>query len=146
MNRLLLIPLSIGMMCLIMAVVGGVTYTEDYSLDTKDNGSMSINGSDTSYDLPDTDNNFNLWSADGFVAILIIAIAIGAVAGISFLGSGLSEYSQNIVFVSVTYMGVWAVCSLAMYQYVQDIPLFGAVVWLVLTVMYMFGVVEVVQE
>lgn len=141
--------LIVGFICLGISILGAATPSEYDSLHPGSGGGgggITVNGTTTNVTVPNANEaTFSLFDANGLIALLIIAISIAAVAGISFLGSGLSEFSQQTIFMSATYMGLWAVLSLAMYEMVQGVPLIGAFFWLVLTAMYMFGVISEIR-
>lgn len=149
MNRMMVPALIIGFLCLGISIIGATqegAYDNIAPGQAGTGGQINVNGTQTNVTVPNAnEQRFSLFDADGLVALLIIAIGIAAVAGISFLGSGLSEFSQQTIFMSATYMGLWAVLSLAMYEQVQGVPVFGTFIWLVLTALYMFGVISEIR-
>lgn len=140
MNKLLVIPIGI-LIC--MAVVGvfydptvnmtGHVNEQSYSVwdDTNQtwNNVTVNNGND----------NVDLTLQDGAVALLMIAIVAGCVAGISFLGSGLSTMSQLILFKSIVYGGLWGILSYGSYDMILTLPSYGAMLWMALTMVYAIG-------
>ena len=84
--------------------------------------------------------SFDIWGLGGALIILIAAIAVGTVAGVSILGSGLSTTSQRIIFSSVVYFGLWAVLTV-----VTSTLIFGVggtvftLVYIVLTILFVIG-------
>ena len=68
--------------------------------------------------------------------------AIGALAGVTILGSGLSTISQTIIYKSIFYFGLWGIFSALSIALLLSIPFIGSVFWLALTVFYVVGVQE----
>lgn len=141
MNRMLLFPLSI---MLILSVYGmiytGLTYTADATENYSTIDGVDINGTPSSVDIPSAGSySFDIWSNSGFLLILTAAIAIGVVAGVNFLGSGLSDTSQKMLFDSVLFGGIWACLAVAAVDF-MFVNAYTSLLWLVLTMIYIIGV------
>lgn len=141
MNKILMFPLAIMLLLTIFSVL----YTgEEYITDTIDMSeidSMQLNGTDTGgADLTVGESQeFDMWGLEGALLILIIAIAIGTVAGIKVLGSGLSDESVHILFSSTVFLGLWGVLSIVSIDFMFSV-IYTVMLWLVLTIMYVIGV------
>lgn len=149
MNKIMVIPMGVGFLCLFVALLGGLTQivnpvTDSWTSDTGDaNGTVTINGTSQTVNVPNAgEQNFTILSSEGLMVLLGIGIAVGIVSGISFLGSGLSEMSQRMIFVVAIFLGLWGVLTLAMYQMIQEVPELGFIAWLILTAMYLIGMSE----
>lgn len=78
----------------------------------------------------------------GALAIIIILISIAVVVGIKVLGSGISEQSVHTIIVIVGYGSMWGVFSVLSYNLIVSIQYFGLIIYLVLTIMYVIGVMS----
>jgi len=77
---------------------GEINYTTD--------GVTNTSGVDIPGAGPQT---FDIWGSSGALAVLILALTLGIVAGIGFLGSGLGAQAQKLIFMGTAYLGLWAV-------------------------------------
>lgn len=81
----------------------------------------------------------NLSTFDGVMIMLVAAITIAIVAGISVFGSGLSELSQELTMKLAVYGGLWAIFSVIAYDILETLPTYGALLWTGMTIMYAIG-------
>lgn len=94
----------------------------------------------------------NYLSAEGMVTIIVAATIIGGIAAITAFGSGVAGFGQRLIFLSATYLVLWALLSIGMYPFIMGIPTsaggfaLGVVIWLVLTAMYMLGMTSEVLQ
>lgn len=86
-----------------------------------------------------SDETFNIDFLTGFIALIIGVVIIGVVAGVKFLGSGLSGQAQKLIFYSAICFGLWGIFSALTYTMLASIPSFGLILWLSFTMIYMFG-------
>ena len=141
MNKMMLIPLGIMLVLTMFVAIytgqmtTGTGTTEDYS-----NSSGIDTGEGTGYvDIPSGGSHtFNIWSTEGVVAILITAIAVGIIAGIKVLGSGLSDMSQSLIFNGVLFGGLWACLSIVSSTIFFINPI-TEIFWVFLTISYIVG-------
>lgn len=140
-------PIMVGMMCLFVQIIQGVGVLQGTMVDpsVEQPEQIYINGEWVNLteqpDAPATPS-FDLSSPLGLIAIFSVAIVAACFVGFTFLGSGLSEFSQNATMVSIVYLSLWAVLSAAMLTLIGEIPVFGTLIWLILTMMYMIGTVS----
>lgn len=141
MNKLLIFPLAFMLLLTIFSMVyAGAVYSPDSTPDYSTIDGIEINGSPTSVEIPEAGSyTFDIWDTTGFLLILTAAIAIGILAGINFLGSGLSETSQKMLFDSVLFGGVWGCLSIVSSDFMFSIA-YTALLWLCLTLIYIIGV------
>lgn len=85
---------------------------------------------------------FDIDPITGALATIIVIALAGGLIGIRFLGSGLSELSVRLVNVGLVYTAIWAFLSLLAYPLLRTIEIFGGVIYLFLTALYTFGVVD----
>lgn len=144
MNKLMIFPLAFMLILTIFSVVDtGETYS-DYSEDFSGSGdTIYINGSSASsgtVDIPSAGSQeIDLWIIAGAVAILFIAIGIGTVAGINVLGTGLSEFSQSLIFQSILFVGLWTALTIIVNEYVF-VTVYTQMIWLMLTIAFVIGI------
>ena len=136
MNKLILIPMMVLILCTVVSfITGGNVVGPGFNVDDPSSSTI-INGSTTTFESSNGGIfNFNLFSGDGLLLVIIALAAIGIVAGISLFGSGLSEFSQNIIVKSVGFLGLWA----ALVLFSKDIimtgtGIFGILVYFALTI------------
>jgi hypothetical protein len=140
MNKLLLIPLALMVITTMISFAdSGATY--ESVLDDRNPETITIGNETTTINIPNAEEqSFSIWESTGLVALLIIAIAVGTVAGVNILGSGLSDTSQMLLFNSTLFLGAWATLTV----FSSNI-LFGSgetimfIFWIVLTIVYVIG-------
>jgi len=79
---------------------------------------------------------------DGIIAIIIGCVVIGAASGFHLFGSGLSDYSQAIIYKTLLYYSIWGVFSALGIGLIYTIPYIGFLFWLLLTLFYSIGFQE----
>lgn len=138
MNKLILFPLTLMFILTAFAFIyNGDTLTSSIS---ENEYNMSINGTNATVDIPIGDMyTFDIWGATGVMVILVAALFLGVLTGIRILGSGLSDYSQKLIFMSTVYLGLWAVLTVATSSYIFG-GIFGTMFWLAITFMYVVGI------
>lgn len=104
-----------------------------------ESGNITQNGNSTSIEISDTTLTFDIDFITGFLAFIIGVTALGAVLGVTFLGSGISQRAQRIIFLSAVCLGLWAIFSVLTITLIMEIPMFGGMLWLSFTLIFMFG-------
>jgi hypothetical protein len=139
MNKLLIFPMGFMFVLTLFSLlyVGG-TYTADSQNYSSQQGFQTDNK--TGYVTIPTakQQTFNISTATGIMLILTIAIAIGIVAGIKVLGSGLSDPSQSMIFNGILFGGLWACLSIVSSQFLFD-TMPATMLWMTLTIVYIIG-------
>lgn len=147
--KLLVIPLVLLAFC---AVMTQMIVAESYSFDYVDTVSVdpalanqTIDGSPQTMDIEgySVDASFDLQT--GVIALIIVMIAIGVIAGVQVLGSGLSDFSVSVIYKSVFFYSVWLLLSLFGTPSMFSVPIFGVVFYFFLTLVYSLGVVQQIQ-
>jgi hypothetical protein len=133
MNKYIAVPMAFGLVCLMFILLGGTSLPD---------GALS-----SDYDIVLDDNNmeFSLNESDGFLVIIAAVLAVGVISGITILGSGISEYSQSILFNAFAYLGVWAVLSIPIHEVMGDMPFFFLPIWIGLTALMCIGIFQEVK-
>jgi len=145
-NKLLLFPLGFMLiLSLFNATLADYfpsSQTNDYSNQSGTIVTGSGSGSDVAgkVKLPyGTSQSFNIWSTQGAIIIITICLAVGILAGITVLGSGLKEFSIKLIFYGIFYLGIWAVLSFSASTFLFNINMM-LYFWVALTLMYVMGV------
>jgi len=129
MNKLILFPLAILVIITIFWIMLGESI-EIYGFEGVFEGSGT--------DIP-VEFTINIDPIEGMIGSLIgIAVAI-ALIGIRILGSGLSEKSVHIISTAILYTAFWGTLSLFSYDLFGEIPIFGAALYILLTILYAGG-------
>ena len=141
MNKMLLFPMALMLLLSVYGMIyTGYTYTPEPTQNYSSIDGVDINGTPSSVEIPEAGSyTFDIWDNSGFLLILTAAIAIGVVAGVNFLGSGLSDTSQKMLFDSVLFGGIWACLSVASVDF-MFVNTYTSLLWLILTMVYIIGV------
>lgn len=102
-------------------------------------GEIIENGTSTSIQVGNAEMAFDLNTTGYFIALIIGVGILAGVLGINFLGSGLSERAQRIIFNSIICYGFWGIFSALILTLLMAIPVFGLILWVVMTMVYTFG-------
>jgi hypothetical protein len=104
------------------------------------NSTGTINGTSTT--VGGQTFAFGIDATTGLIAAMVVVIAIGAIAGIKVLGSGLSPPAVDLIIKGTFFFAVWGLLSTFAYSLLSQIAIFGAFIYFVLTVMYVVGFVQ----
>ena len=128
MNKAMLFPMVFMFILTMFSVIWGETGY--YAPIHGESGNVTIGQGGTDFDM---------WTATGILVVLIGAVALGTIAGIHFLGSGLSDTSQHMIFASILFLGLWACLTVVSRNYLFESSV-TMILWVCLTVMYVVGV------
>ena len=90
--------------------------------------------------------SFGIDEFTGAILILVTIMGISTLLGIRILGSGLSDTSVRLITILVSYVSVWLLLSIISAPLIFDIPIFGAIIYATLTLMYVIGVMRLISE
>lgn len=135
MNKLLIFPLAIMFMITIFSAIYG------NNLQTS-SGNVTVNGSSVDIAIPSGGSqHFNIWSGPtAALTVLMAAMVLGGIAGIHFLGSGLSDFSQRLIFNAIAFLGLWA-CLTVFISFIVFSSTVFSIFWMILTVIFVIGFV-----
>lgn len=105
-----------------------------------------VNGSATTFVVENTQFVFNIDPIAGMVASLAGWVAIALIFGIRGFGTGLSDDTSRIATMITIYTAVWTILSTLVIPLVFQIEIFGAIIYVVLTIAYAIGVVQKVES
>jgi len=90
--------------------------------------------------------NVGISPITGALAIIIALVAVAVLVGIQVLGSGISEQSVHTIIVVIGYASIWGVFSVLTLNLIISIELFGWLIYLTLTIIYMIGVMNKISN
>jgi len=112
-NKLLIGPLAIMMsITFLVFLTNGSQLTGTFGVGNPGTINYTTDGvtNTSTIDIPGAgDQTFDIWGSTGAMAVLILALTLGIVAGIGFLGSGLGPHAQKLIFMGTAYLGLWSV-------------------------------------
>lgn len=141
MNKLLMFPLAFMFLLSVFTFAYTGITLKGSSQDYSDQGGVTVQNESGSVDIPQAGSHeYNIWESDsiGALVILLSAIAIGIVAGITVLGSGLKEFSQSLIFQSILFLGLWA-CLTVITSYFMFQNEITSIFWISLTTIFVMG-------
>ena len=141
MNKLLLFPIGILLLITLYVVVSGGTYFLSDSENISSYEGMEINGTDTGevYIPQAGTSEFDMWGLQGAIAILLIIMVVGVVAGISVFGSGLKDASINILFICALYLAFWGVLTAVTIDFFSGTEM-AFLLYVAMSLMYVIGI------
>jgi hypothetical protein len=141
-QKLIGFPLAIMLILSMITFISGGDLSSG-TVDVENGGSINVNGTSGSVEIPRAERQtFNIWGPDGAIVILVALLAVGIVAGISVFGSGLSGTSQRMIILGTGLFGIWACLTVATTTIFQSGGVFGGLMWVGLTIMYVLGFVQ----
>lgn len=101
------------------------------------------------YDTEDGENKASKFAFDigdtlGFVAVIVGLMAVAGVVGLHVLGSGISDTSVATIIKGGALLALWGIVSYASLDAISTIPMFGGIIYFVLTALYTFGFIEAI--
>jgi hypothetical protein len=137
-------PLALMFMISIFVFLETAAPTSGSSEDYSDSSGIIIGGesnttSNGTVEIPRAGSqNFNIWGTAGILVIVTAAVAIGIIAGIKVLGSGLDDLSHSLIFNSILFLGLWA-CLTIVSRDLMFVNIIMQILWLSMTMVYMLG-------
>ena len=102
---------------------------------------LIINGTTTTVNV----NANALFSIDpflGLIGMIIVLVVLATAVGIQVVGSGLSPETVRIIVIGTAYGGLWIMFSLLAEPLISSIAIFGSLIYVTLTIGYIWGVVQ----
>jgi hypothetical protein len=148
MNKFLMFPLALLVLAALFVSLFGNSIGSGKVDITSPTGTVNVNGTDQSLSAGTTQTKFlGIWSQESMIVILLAAVALGIVAGITIFSSGFSGLSQSIIFNAALYMSLWAMLSATSWGLFSDESLMGVGImgWVLLTFSYIIGFAQQVS-
>jgi hypothetical protein len=139
---------------MIALFIGGLFYNNEtfdqnlasgYTSDSI-NGTFTENGEEKSISQDEAEYTFAINETQGIIAIVIAVSIIGSLIGIRVLGSGLSEMTVKILYNTIFFYGVWGLFSVFSLELLLLIPIGGWIIYLLLTGILSFGIVQQINK
>lgn len=141
---LISITLLILIVITLFSVIAGNSFVGTIIENVVDN-SLIVNGTENTLGI-DSSTLFNIDPVIGFTTTIIVIVGLVAVLGIQILGSGLGDTTVRVMTIGITFSGIWIVFSLLAEPLISSIGIFGALIYVVLTIGYVIGVVQKISE
>lgn len=109
-------------------------------------GSGQFNETSTSFDISNVNTFFYIDEFSGALVIIITIMVLACLFGLQIMGSGLSTTSVRIIMVGISYYGVWGVFSVLSYNLIVSIEIVGALIYIVLTIMFTIGILNKITK
>jgi len=141
MKGLIYFPLLIITLFMVVATAGGganFSFTQDFNT----NSSMVVNGSSSNINIPGGSFTFAISATQGAIAVMMSIIVLGSIVGIRVMGSGILGISAEIIVKGAFYFALWGLFSIFAQPLISAIPIFGILIYLMLTIMYIIGFVQ----
>lgn len=139
-NYKLLFSMIIFMLVLtLLSIVSGNSFIPNSAGDSY---SAIVNGTTSDYTI--SSEGFSIDEYTGAIGWLVVIVAIGVIASISILGSGLGSVGANLLYKSIFYGSIWGIVSIFPAPLIFTILYFGPVFYITLTIVYVIIVIMVI--
>lgn len=101
-----------------------------------------VNGTSQDFAIQGIDFSLNIDPVSGFISSIIVIVSIAAILGINIVSSGLSDSAVRIMTMGIVYTSIWTTLSTLSAPLIKSIEIFGALIYIVLTIAYAVGVVQ----
>lgn len=133
--------LLILMVLSLFSIILGSSFMGIASLQTIDNTAI-VNGTSSTFVIEGVEVVFSIDPVAGAIAMIITFGTVAALLGMQFLGSGLSDASVRIVSIGIIYTTIWTLLSILAIPLMFAIEVFGALIYVTLTLAYVVGVAQ----
>ena len=102
---------------------------------------LIINGTTTTVGV----NANALFSIDPFIgltATIIVLVLLATAFGVRALASGFADVSIRVIVIGTAYGGLWVLFSLLAEPLLSSIAIFGSLIYITLTIGYVWGVIQ----
>ena len=103
---------------------------------------LKLNNTLTESRIEQINTTINIDELTGAIAIIIALAMITSVIGLRVLGSGLSDESVRTLTIAIIYTSIWTILSILAYSLFAIIELFGLLIYVCLTIIFVIGVIE----
>lgn len=152
--RFIMLPLVLLMFSSLLGVArvvgyvdfGGNPFSSDYynssGIEYSQTGNLTLNQTESTVSTETASVAISAVVASGVISLVVSSIALAVVSGINVLGSGLSDVSVEAIFKSASLYGLWCLFSVLALLMFLEVPVFGLLLYFVLTLFYSVGVVN----
>ena len=100
------------------------------------------NGTSTVLDFSVVNGVFGVSELSAGLAMVTVIVGIAVGFSAQVLGTGLSEGGTRAIVYSAFYVSLWIILSLLAEPLIRSIEVFGALIYMLLTVTYVVGVIK----
>lgn len=125
----------------LFSIILGNTFSV-YSGTINIDNSVIVNGSTSTFEIPDVSYSLDLTSISiGLTFLTVVFIVVVVAVGITVLGSGLSTTSAKYILGITAYASLWGVLSVLSLSLITQIEIYGSLIYIFLTIMYIVGII-----
>lgn len=135
--------IGICLTILLVLTLVSVVFGEDFAtgvLSSEIDSTTLINGSSTTIEWAGDDVLFTIDPIQGAIVVLIGLIVVVSIISIQVLASGLSSSGSKAVSSFIFFIGVWFMLSTLAEPLIRSVEIFGGLLYLSLTILYLIGV------
>lgn len=142
----MLIAISLGILIIIslFSIITGSSIKEIGSENLTAVG--TTNQTTESFSISNIGATFYIDEFQGAIVIIIALLIIAVIIGLNIFGSGLSDQSVRIITLGLVYYGIWSIFSVLSYTLIVSIEVIGALVYIILTVMFTIGLIQKIAQ
>lgn len=140
-SGLIMSTLTVMFILVVFNIIFGGTYigtTTTLLIDSE----VLIDGISATFKIESTQFLFEIDELEGMIILLTTIISIATFAGVNILGSGLSDTSVRTITIVSIFAGIWIILSVLIAPLIWSIEIFGALIYILLTMAYVIGVVQ----
>lgn len=93
-------------------------------------------------DLSTVNTEFDIGSTLSFLAIVGVIIAIGTIAGLKVLGSGISDISVSAIMIGGGLVTIWIFLTAIAAPFILEIPVVGVAFYAAISLTYTLGIIN----
>ena len=124
-----------------LSVIFGNSFIGSGSQLVYDN-TLIINGTTSTLGSDPSDSWFNIDAITGLLVVITIITTVALVFGIQVVGSGLGDSTVRTITIITAFTGIYTVFSILAFNLITSIEVFGSLIYIGLTVMYVYGVAQ----
>lgn len=125
----------------VFSVILGGTWTGTPVEFVIDNTAI-INGTVSEFSFETTGMFFGIDPISGAIATIIGFVTVAALVGAQIFGSGLSDSNARALMYMIIYSSLWTMLSILSAPLIFSVPVFGAVLYVGLTIAYAVGGIQ----
>lgn len=138
------ISLMIMLVITVFSIILGRNFIAGFATIAIDNDAL-IDGDSTTFEVLEQEILFIIDTSDLIISAIAMLVALGAaaaIAGINVLGSGISAQNAKIIVILIGYGTLWTVLSIISFNFIIEIEIFGSIIYITLTLVYVIGVFQ----
>lgn len=110
------------------------------------NGSIVVNSTKQDFDVEGYSFSSGIDVNTGLLAVIVASVVVAVLAGITVVSSGLDTFSVSYIVKVTLLYGLWLMLSVIGMQGLLLIPVFGWVIYFMISFTYTFGVIDYLRS